>query len=104
MSKYELGPNGAILTSLNLFASKFNVVQEAMEMRRQEVSHFLVDTPGQIEAFTWSASGKIISESLSKIYPTVLAYVMDIQSVKIPLHLLRICFTLAVYFIDTKCL
>ena len=77
MSKYELGPNGAILTSLNLFASKFNVVQEAMEMRRQEVTHFLVDTPGQIEAFTWSASGKIISESLSKIYPTVFAYVMD---------------------------
>lgn len=84
MSKYELGPNGAILTSLNLFASKFDAVQEAMKKQRHQVSHFLVDTPGQIEAFTWSASGKIICESLASIYPTVLAYVMDTPKCQSP--------------------
>ena len=37
----------------------------------------LFDTPGQIEVFTWSASGAIITESLASSFPTVVAYVMD---------------------------
>jgi GTPase SAR1 family protein len=39
--------------------------------------HVLFDTPGQIEVFTWSASGAIITESLASSFPTVVAYVMD---------------------------
>jgi GPN-loop GTPase len=37
----------------------------------------VVDTPGQIEAFTWSASGTIITESLASLFPTVIVYVVD---------------------------
>jgi hypothetical protein len=37
----------------------------------------LFDTPGQIEVFTWSASGSIITESLASIFPTIIVYVMD---------------------------
>jgi hypothetical protein len=37
----------------------------------------IIDTPGQIEVFTWSASGQIITETLASQYPTVIAYVMD---------------------------
>lgn len=40
-------------------------------------SLILVDTPGQIEVFTWSASGTIITEALSSTLPTVLIYVID---------------------------
>ena len=40
-------------------------------------SHIIVDTPGQIEAFTWSASGSIITESLATSFPTVVVYVVD---------------------------
>ena len=40
----------------------------------------MFDTPGQIEVFTWSASGNIISESLASLYPTVIVYVMDVVS------------------------
>lgn len=36
-----------------------------------------MDTPGQIEVFTWSASGTIITEALSSTLPTVLLYVID---------------------------
>lgn len=38
----------------------------------------LVDTPGQIEVFTWSASGDIITRALASVFPTVLVYVMDV--------------------------
>jgi translation initiation factor IF-2 len=37
----------------------------------------LVDTPGQIEIFTWSASGAIITDTLAATYPTVVAYIID---------------------------
>lgn len=40
-------------------------------------SYAIVDTPGQIEAFTWSASGAIITESLASTFPTVIVYVVD---------------------------
>ena len=106
MKQHKLGPNGAIMTSLNLFATKFDQVMSILERRayqssdaeaaaeteQQESSsnkkeetqtestlmeYILVDTPGQIEAFTWSASGSIVSEALASAFPTVLCFVVD---------------------------
>jgi hypothetical protein len=36
-----------------------------------------VDTPGQIEIFTWSASGAIVTEAFASSFPTVVCYVCD---------------------------
>lgn len=96
MKQHKLGPNGAIMTSLNLFATKFDQVMGILEKRvykeetstataagkededdEETIDYILVDTPGQIEAFTWSASGSIISESLASAFPTVLCFVVD---------------------------
>ena len=40
-------------------------------------SFVVVDTPGQIEAFSQSASGQIISESLGCSFPTISLYIAD---------------------------
>jgi GTPase SAR1 family protein len=40
-------------------------------------SHIILDTPGQIEIFTWSASGAIITDAVAASLPTVVAYVID---------------------------
>ncbi|KAL3687730.1 hypothetical protein R1sor_014039 [Riccia sorocarpa] len=77
MKEYGLGPNGGILTSLNLFATKFDEVVGLVEKRAPEVDYVLVDTPGQIEIFTWSASGAIITEAFASTFPTVVTYVVD---------------------------
>ncbi|KAH7435305.1 hypothetical protein KP509_06G059000 [Ceratopteris richardii] len=77
MKEYNLGPNGGILTSLNLFATKFDEVVELVEKRAGELDYVLVDTPGQIEIFTWSASGAIITEAFASVFPTVVTYVVD---------------------------
>jgi GPN-loop GTPase len=120
MKQHNLGPNGAILTSLNLLTTKFDQIMGILEQRaygtkpqseideesEQEqdeannntstnekqtenddnqqpqqdhigMEYILVDTPGQIEAFTWSASGSIVSESLASAFPTVLCFVVD---------------------------
>ncbi|KAK3318830.1 hypothetical protein B0H66DRAFT_250546 [Apodospora peruviana] len=86
MKQYNLGPNGGILTSLNLFATKIDQVLNLLEKRtapdpanpaRKPITNILVDTPGQIEVFVWSASGTILLESLASSFPTVIAYIID---------------------------
>lgn len=77
MKKYNLGPNGAIMTSLNLFATRFGTVLQLLEQSSHACKYAFIDTPGQIEAFTWSASGDIMTKMLSSTFPTVLLYVID---------------------------
>lgn len=107
MKQFNLGPNGGILTSLNLFSTKIDQVIGLLEKRtappepvqppeqstvefltsqgkaptttphQQQVKHILIDTPGQIEVFVWSASGEILLSSLASTFPTVLAYIID---------------------------
>lgn len=70
-----LGPNAAINTSLILFATNFDKVVESLANDPAEVAIF--DTPGQIEVFTWSTSGAIMTEVLANRFATVVVYVMD---------------------------
>ncbi|KAL4994966.1 hypothetical protein BDV10DRAFT_175655 [Aspergillus recurvatus] len=86
MKQYNLGPNGGILTSLNLYATKVDQIIALLEKRAapnpenpaaKPIRHFLVDTPGQIEVFVWSASGSILLETLASSFPTVIAYIID---------------------------
>jgi GTPase SAR1 family protein len=77
MKQYSLGPNGAIMTSLNLFSTKFNQIIDLIEKRSKDCKYVIIDTPGQIEVFTWSASGSIITEALASSFPTIICYVMD---------------------------
>ncbi|XP_061878546.1 GPN-loop GTPase 1-like [Entelurus aequoreus] len=77
MKQYGLGPNGGIVTSLNLFATRFDQVMHFIEKKQHDHRHVLIDTPGQIEVFTWSASGTIITEALASSFPCVVVYVMD---------------------------
>lgn len=77
MEQYNLGPNGAIMTSLNLFSTKIDQVLGIVEKRAPGLDHIIVDTPGQIECFIWSASGAIITDSFASAFPTVIAYIVD---------------------------
>ncbi|KAJ3300500.1 hypothetical protein HK104_011005 [Borealophlyctis nickersoniae] len=77
MKQYNLGPNGGILTALNLFTTKFDQVLNLVQKRAPNLDYVLLDTPGQIEIFTWSASGAIITDTLASLYPTVICYIID---------------------------
>lgn len=54
----------------------FQVIS-VIEKRADDLDYVLVDTPGQIEIFTWSASGAIITEAFASTFPTVIAYIVD---------------------------
>lgn len=86
MREYNLGPNGGILTSLNMFATKIDQIIGILEKRTTPdpkspkavpIKDIIVDTPGQIEVFVWSASGSILLDSLASSFPTVIAYIID---------------------------
>ncbi|KAJ3556375.1 hypothetical protein NM688_g2063 [Phlebia brevispora] len=77
MKQYNLGPNGGILTALNLFTTKFDEVLDLVEKRSADVDYIILDTPGQIEIFTWSASGAIITDAVASSLPAVVAYIID---------------------------
>lgn len=86
MREYNLGPNGGILTSLNIFATKVDQIINILEKRTapnpdtpksKPIKNIIVDTPGQIEVFVWSASGSILLDSLASSFPTVIAYIID---------------------------
>lgn len=84
MEQYGLGPNGAIVTSLNLFATKFHEVMKLVESKQADHDYVFVDTPGQIEVFTWSASGTIVTESLASAFPTCVVYLIDTPRTQSP--------------------
>ena len=86
MKEYNLGPNGGILTSLNNFSTKIDQIMNILEKRTapnhenpkaKPIRNIIVDTPGQIEVFVWSASGSILLNSLASSFPTVIAYIID---------------------------
>ncbi|KRY50392.1 Protein CLEC16A, partial [Trichinella britovi] len=85
MQKYELGPNGGIMTAMNIFATTFGKVIDFLENSSINYKYAVFDTPGQIEVFTWSASGAIISQALASSFPTVIVYVMDVARSSSPI-------------------
>ena len=55
MSEHNLGPNGALIMSADLIATKLDEIQE--EVFNLNPDFVVVDTPGQIELFIFRASG-----------------------------------------------
>lgn len=45
--------------------------------KKDQIDYIVVDTPGQIEAFSQSASGQIIMQSFASSFPTVSLYITD---------------------------
>jgi hypothetical protein len=56
-----------------------------IEAKKKTHQYVIIDTPGQIEVFMWSASGSIITESLAALFPTILVYVTDLVTNQNPI-------------------
>ncbi|MDG6915048.1 MAG: ATP/GTP-binding protein [Nitrososphaerota archaeon] len=62
MSKYSLGPNGALVFASDLIASKLPEIQDEIESSNPDF--VVVDTPGQIELFAFRESGPFVAKSM----------------------------------------
>ena len=61
MEEHGLGPNGAQILCADLVALNVKEVVELME--KFDTNYFLIDTPGQIELFTFRESSRVIVNS-----------------------------------------
>ncbi len=74
MEKYRLGPNGALILSMDLMVNHIENLNK--KLREMGNSLVVIDTPGQMEIFLYRASGKIILDSMD-VEESVLLYVID---------------------------
>ena len=62
--KLDLGPNGAMIASMDLIATKIDSIREEIDYIKPE--YLLVDTPGQIELFAYRSSGRLVSSVIAE--------------------------------------
>ena len=62
MSEMKLGPNGALLASIDMLVGHINDLKRDLSQYR--VDYYIVDTPGQMELFAYRTSGPVVLESL----------------------------------------
>jgi hypothetical protein len=74
MTKYGLGPNGALLMAADLIAEEAEKLGREIEDFNPDV--VIVDTPGQMELFAFRASGPYITSELTD-EPKAIVYLFD---------------------------
>jgi len=74
MKDYGLGPNGAQVAAADLLALNIKKVSEVVA--KFVTDYVLIDTPGQLELFTFRQSSKVVVEELGN-EAAVLAFLFD---------------------------
>ena len=74
MKEYGLGPNGAQIAAADMMALDVKEISEVIA--GFDTDYVLIDTPGQLELFTFRQSSRVIVEELG-IEDSVLAFLFD---------------------------
>ena len=74
MEEYRLGPNGALIMAADLIAEQADTLSSEIEELNADL--VLVDTPGQMELFSFRASGPYIAKELTN-EPKTIVYLFD---------------------------
>jgi len=75
MSSFGLGPNGALVASLDMAISSVNDIRD--EILDTDRDYVLVDCPGQMELFAYRNSGPLMVSSLRGDDPALSLYLLD---------------------------
>ncbi|MHA1302635.1 MAG: ATP/GTP-binding protein, partial [Candidatus Heimdallarchaeaceae archaeon] len=75
VKEYNLGPNGAMIASMDFIATNIHDLQSEIEYL--DPQYLLIDTPGQIELFAYRSSGKFVSSMLVEERQPVSIFLID---------------------------
>ena len=75
MENFGLGPNGALVASLDMGVSSVDDLRE--EIVETESNYVLVDCPGQMELFAYRNSGPLMVSGLRGDDPSLSLYLLD---------------------------
>lgn len=84
---YNLGPNGALIACADIMATKISDIQQEIQDLGNDI--VLVDTPGQMELFTYRSSGPFIVEAFG-LKNSMAFFLIDPTLAKKPSHLVSI--------------
>jgi len=62
MLDFDLGPNGALIASVDMLTGKIDKIKEEIDDLKPE--YVLIDTPGQMELFAYRSAGPLIVSAL----------------------------------------
>jgi len=82
MNKYGLGPNGALVASLDMAVSFANELRG--EIVDTEANYVLIDCPGQMELFAYRNSGPLMISSIRGQDPALSIYLLDSNIARTP--------------------
>jgi len=82
MQQFGLGPNGALVASLDMAIGHVNEIrEEIVDLGRDYV---LVDCPGQMELFAYRNSGPLMVSGLKGQDPAISLYLLDSNIARVP--------------------
>jgi len=86
MLKYKLGPNGALIVSADLIATRLDEILDEVNALRS--NYIIIDTPGQLEVFAFRESGPVVLNTIVGSSKTVTLFLIDSIFSKSPSGLL----------------
>lgn len=75
MAKYGLGPNSALLVSIDLLINFVNEIKS--EIESEKVNYVIIDTPGQLELVAFRRTGPMILNSIIGESKAVTLFLID---------------------------
>ncbi len=75
MRKYKLGPNGALVASIDMLVEHVDRLREDIEATG--ANYVLVDAPGQMELFAFRDTGPYVLRELSSGHRSVAVFTLD---------------------------
>ncbi len=75
MRKYKLGPNGALIVSSDLIATRLDEIVDEINSLRS--NYILIDTPGQLEVFAFRESGPLVLNAIIGDSKSVALFLID---------------------------
>jgi hypothetical protein len=82
ITKFGLGPNGALVASMDMAISHLPDIRE--EILERETDYVIVDCPGQMELFAYRNSGPLFITGLTGNEPALSLYLLDSNIVRTP--------------------
>ncbi len=75
MEEYQLGPNGAMIASVDLLIKHIDEIREEVEATK--ANYALIDTPGQMELFAFRETGPVVLSRLLGDARSVAVFLID---------------------------
>ncbi|NWF94681.1 MAG: ATP/GTP-binding protein [Candidatus Thorarchaeota archaeon] len=82
VTNFSLGPNGALVASLDMAVSYMHDLRE--EAEDTQADYIIVDCPGQMELFAYRNSGPLMVKGLKGQDPAVSLYLLDSNIARAP--------------------